>query len=145
MYEDYPFWFTFFNELGFRVVLSPRSSKKIYERGITSIASDTVCYPAKLVHGHIESLIDKGIKTIFYPCVTNENKEDNTADNYYNCPVVVSYSEVIKNNVDSIRENNITYIKPFISINDKEKLKKRMYEVLSKYYSDITTKEINEV
>lgn len=144
MYEDYPFWFTFFNELGFRVVLSPRSSKKLYERGITSIASDTVCYPAKLVHGHIESLIDKGIKTIFYPCVTNENKEDNTADNYYNCPVVVSYSEVIKNNVDSIRENNITYIKPFISINDKEKLKKRMYEVLSKYYSDITAKEIND-
>ncbi|WP_300282618.1 2-hydroxyacyl-CoA dehydratase [Peptacetobacter sp.] len=144
MYEDYPFWFTFFNELGFRVLLSSRSSKKVYERGITSIASDTVCYPAKLVHGHIESLIDRGIKTIFYPCVTNENKEDTTADNYYNCPVVVSYSEVIRNNVDSIRENNIRYINPFVSINNKEKLKKRMYEILSNYYNDITKKEIDK-
>ncbi len=144
MYEDYPFWFTFFNELGFRVLLSSRSSKKVYERGITSIASDTVCYPAKLVHGHIESLIDRGIKTIFYPCVTNENKEDTTADNYYNCPVVVSYSEVIINNVDSIRENNIRYINPFVSINNKEKLKKRMYEILSNYYNDITKKEIDK-
>ena len=105
MYEDYPFWHTLFTELGFRVVLSDRTSKKLYESGITSIASETVCYPAKLVHGHIENLIEKGIKYIFYPCIVNEKKEDIYANNNYNCPVVISYSEVIKNNVDGIRKN----------------------------------------
>lgn len=75
MYEDYPFWHTFFTELGFRVVLSDRSSKNLYESGITSISSETVCYPAKLVHGHIENLIEKGIKYIFYPCIVNEKKK----------------------------------------------------------------------
>ncbi|MEE0712745.1 acyl-CoA dehydratase activase, partial [Romboutsia timonensis] len=93
MYEDYPFWHTFFTELGFRVVLSDRSSKNLYQSGITSIASETVCYPAKLVHGHIENLIEKGIKYIFYPCIVNEKKEDIYANNNYNCPVVISYSE----------------------------------------------------
>ena len=88
MYEDYPFWHTFFTELGFRVVLSDRSSKNLYQSGITSIASETVCYPAKLVHGHIENLIEKGIKYIFYPCIVNEKKEDIYANNNYNCPVV---------------------------------------------------------
>ena len=122
MYEDYPFWHTFFTELGFRVVLSDRSSKNLYQSGITSIVSETVCYPAKLVHGHIENLIEKGIKYIFYPCIVNEKKEDMYANNNYNCPVVISYSEVIKNNVDGIRKNNITYINPFLSLNNKEKL-----------------------
>ena len=89
MYEDYPFWHTFFTELGFRVVLSDRSSKNLYESGITSIASETVCYPAKLVHGHIENLIEKGIKYIFYPCIVNEKKEDMYANNNYNYPVVI--------------------------------------------------------
>lgn len=143
MYEDYPFWYTFFTNLGFRTVLSGRTSKQMYEKGITSIASDTACYPAKLVHGHIEDLIEKGIKTIFYPCVTNEDREDEKADNYYNCPVVVSYSEVIKNNVDNIRKKNIRYINPFISINNKEKLKKRLYTELSKYY-DVSKSEIEK-
>ena len=128
MYEDYPFWHTFFTELGFRVVLSDRSSKNLYQSGITSIASETVCYPAKLVHGHIENLIEKGIKYIFYPCIVNEKKEDIYANNNYNCPVVISYSEVIKNNVDGIRKNNITYINPFLSLNNKEKLKSRLYD-----------------
>ena len=141
MYEDYPFWYTFFTSLGFRVLLSGRSSKKVYEKGITSIVSDTVCYPAKLVHGHIESLIERGIETIFYPCVTNENREDKTSDNYFNCPVVVSYSEVIRNNVDNIRKKGIKYINPFISINDKDKLKKRLYEELRKHFS-ITRAEV---
>ena len=96
MYEDYPFWFTLFTKLGFKVTLSGRSSKKLYERGMTSIASETVCYPGKMVHGHIQSLIDKGVKTIFYPAVTHEYREDKTSDNNYNCPVVISYSEIIK-------------------------------------------------
>ena len=142
MYEDYPFWHTFFTELGFRVVLSDRSSKNLYESGITSIASETVCYPAKLVHGHIENLIEKGIKYIFYPCIVNEKKEDIYANNNYNCPVVISYSEVIKNNVDGIRKNNITYINPFLSLNNKEKLKSRLYDELSIYFN-ISKSNIN--
>lgn len=142
MYEDYPFWHTFFTELGFRVVLSDRSSKNLYQSGITSIASETVCYPAKLVHGHIENLIEKGIKYIFYPCIVNEKKEDIYANNNYNCPVVISYSEVIKNNVDGIRKNNITYINPFLSLNNKEKLKSRLYDELSIYFN-ISKSNIN--
>ncbi|MDR0879199.1 MAG: 2-hydroxyacyl-CoA dehydratase [Clostridioides sp.] len=128
MYEDYPFWHTLLTSLGFRVVLSDRSSKSLYEKGITSIASETVCYPAKLVHGHIENLISKGVHSIFYPSITNENKEDQQADNYYNCPVVISYSEVIKNNVENIRDKNINFINPFMSLNDKDVLKRRLYE-----------------
>ena len=142
MYEDYPFWHTFFTELGFRVVLSDRSSKNLYQSGITSIVSETVCYPAKLVHGHIENLIEKGIKYIFYPCIVNEKKEDMYANNNYNCPVVISYSEVIKNNVDGIRKNNITYINPFLSLNNKEKLKSRLYDELSIYFN-ISNSNIN--
>lgn len=144
MYENYPFWHTFFTEIGFRVVLSSRSSKDIYEKGITSIASETVCYPAKLAHGHIESLIEQGIKYIFYPCITNEKKEDISANNHYNCPVVISYSEVIKNNVEEIKENNITYINPFLSLNNKEKLKDRLYEELSEIFTNISKTNIEK-
>ena len=144
MYEDYPFWHTFFTELGFRVVLSDRSSKDIYEKGITSIASETACYPAKIAHGHIENLIEKGIKHIFYPCITHEKKEDTFANNHYNCPVVISYSEVIKNNVEGLRENNITYINPFISLNNKKKLKIRLYEELSRYFDEISKVNVDK-
>lgn len=143
MYEDYPFWFTFFTNLGFRVILSDRSSKNIYNKGITSIASETVCYPGKMVHGHIENLIGKGINYIFYPCVTNEVKEDDKSDNNYNCPVVISYSEVIKNNVENLRKNNIKYINPFISLNNKDKLKDRLYNELSIYFKEISRAKIN--
>ena len=144
MYEDYPFWHTFFTALGFKVVLSERSSKKLYEKGIDSISSETVCYPGKIVHGHIQSLIDRGIKTIFYPAVVNEYKEDKSADNNYNCPVVISYSEVIKNNLEDIRRKNIKYLNPFLSLNDKERLKKRLYEVFKEEFKDISKKEIIE-
>ncbi|GAA0236097.1 2-hydroxyacyl-CoA dehydratase [Metaclostridioides mangenotii] len=142
MYENYPFWFTFFTNLGFRVIISDRSSKALYEKGITSIASETVCYPAKLVHGHIDNLINKGIKNIFYPSVTNENKEDQNSDNFYNCPVVISYSEVIKNNVEELRTENINYMNPFISLNDKEKLKKRLYNELGKSFGNLSKRDI---
>ena len=142
MYEDYPFWYTFFTALGFRVLLSQRTSKKLYEKGIDSIASETVCYPGKIVHGHIQSLIDRGIKTIFYPAVTYEYKEDKTADNNYNCPVVISYCEVIKNNLEDLRTKNIHYINPFLSLNNKERLKHRLYDVLKEEFEDITKSEI---
>ena len=142
MYEDYPFWHTFFTSLGFRVLLSERSSKKLYEKGIDSIVSETVCYPAKMVHGHIQSLIDRGVKTIFYPSVTHEYKEDKNADNNYNCPVVISYSEVIKNNLEDLKGKNINYINPFLSINNKERLKHRLYKVLKENFKNITKTEV---
>ena len=104
MYEDYPFWFTFLTNLGFRVIISEKSNRKTYEKGMESIPSESVCYPAKLSHGHIESLIEQGIKTIFYPCVPYSRKEFKTADNKYNCPIVISYSEVLKNNVESLKQ-----------------------------------------
>ena len=107
MYENYPFWFTFFTELGYRVVLSPESSRKIYELGIESIPSESECYPAKLVHGHISWLLKQGIGYIFYPCVPYERCEAEGAGNHYNCPIVTSYGENIKNNVDELKNPDI--------------------------------------
>jgi len=131
MYEDYPFWFTFFTELGFRVELSDRSSKQIYEKGIETIPSESVCYPAKLVHGHIIQLIEKGIETIFYPCIANEPKEQQEADNHFNCPIVMSYPEVIKNNIDDLKAKSIRFIKPFLPLDNMKKLIGRLHEELS--------------
>lgn len=130
MYEDYPFWFTLFTELGFRVELSDRSSNKLYEKGIETIPSESVCYPGKMVHGHIMNLVEKGIKFIFYPCITHERQEQEEADNYYNCPIVVSYPEVIKNNIDVLREKNILFMKPFLPFDNRERLIARLYEEL---------------
>ena len=140
MYENYPFWFTFFTDLGYRVELSSESSHEIYEKGMETIPSESVCYPAKMVHGHITDLIDKGIKTIFYPSVTHEKKEQEDADNHYNCPIVISYPEVIKNNLDLLRENEIRYIHPFLLIDDKKSLLKELFEEFKGY--QITKKEI---
>src|SRR5574344_441339 len=114
MYEDYPFWFTFLTNLGFRVILSEKSNRKTYEKGIESMPSESVCFPAKLSHGHIIGLINSGIKTIFYPCVPYSRKEYEKADNHYNCPIVISYSEVLKNNVEELKENNIKFMNPFL-------------------------------
>lgn len=108
MYEDYPFWHTFLTNLGFSVKLSPFSSKEIYEEGIESIPSESACYPAKIVHGHIMHLINEGVKTIFYPAVVYERPDIKNSDECYNCPIVASYSENIKNNVEDLREKNIT-------------------------------------
>lgn len=135
MYENYPFWFTFFDQLKFRVELSPRSSKKIYELGIETMPSESVCYPAKLVHGHIMSLVDKKVNFIFYPCLPYEMLEDDGADNHYNCPIVTSYPEVIKNNMDVLKTNEIKFFKPFLPYDNKEKLKTRLYEVLGKEFN----------
>ena len=122
IYENYPFWHTFFTELKFKVVLSSRTSKQIYEKGIESIPSESVCYPAKMVHGHIEDLIEKGIKFIFYPSVAYEKKENNDSKNHYNCPIVASYPEVIRNNIDHLQSKHINFKNPFISLNNPKTL-----------------------
>ena len=134
MYEDYPFWFTLFTELKFRVELSPPSSKTIYEKGMDTISSDTACYPAKLVHGHIKSLVEKGVKWIFYPCLNYERKEDPTAPNHYNCPIVATYPEVIANNMDDIfAENGVKFSHPFLPYDNDL----RMAEMLTKEFASM--------
>ena len=120
MYENYPFWATFFRELGFRVVISPFSTRKIYELGMESIPSESECYPAKLSHGHVQWLIDQGIKTIFHPCVFYEHQETKQAQNHYNCPIVVSYAENLKNNVEAISDGSVHYIRPFIAFTSEK-------------------------
>ena len=128
MYEDYPFWFTFLTELGFRVILSEKSNRSTYEKGMESMPSESVCYPAKLAHGHIISLLEKGIKTIFYPCMPYSRKEYEKADNHYNCPIVISYSEVLKNNVEELKAEDITFLNPFLPF-DAKNLTKRLLEL----------------
>ncbi|MCX7841656.1 MAG: 2-hydroxyacyl-CoA dehydratase [Clostridia bacterium] len=128
IYENYPFWFTFFSELKFRVELSPRSSKKIYELGIETIPSESACYPAKIAHGHIMSLINRGINFIFYPCIVFESKEIQEANNCYNCPIVTSYPENIENNIEALKDNNVNFMNPYLSFSNKEKLIKRLCE-----------------
>ncbi|SHK32025.1 CoA-substrate-specific enzyme activase, putative [Anaerobranca californiensis DSM 14826] len=130
IYENYPFWFTFFTNLGFRVELSSQSSKDIYEKGIETIPSESACYPAKLVHGHIMDLIEKGVRTIFYPSITHEIKEILDSDNHYNCPMVTSYPEVIKNNVDVLKEKGVTLLTPFLPFDDVKRLTSRLKEEL---------------
>ena len=127
MYEDYPFWFTFFTSLGFRVIISEKSNRKTYEKGMESMPSESVCYPAKLSHGHIISLIQSGIKTIFYPCMPYSRKEYEKADNHYNCPIVISYSEVLKNNVEELKNPDIKFLNPFLPF-DAKNLTKRILE-----------------
>ena len=141
LYENYPFWFTFFDELKFKVELSPRSSKKIYELGIETMPSESACYPAKLVHGHIMSLVSKAVDFIFYPCLPYEMQEDGESDNHYNCPIVTSYSEVIRNNMDIIKNKGIKFLNPFLPYDDKERLKIRLFETIGKEFN-ISNKEI---
>lgn len=131
MYENYPFWHTFFTLLGYRVVLSPVSSRSIYELGIESIPSESECYPAKLVHGHIKWLIDNKINYIFYPSIPFERKEINGANNHYNCPIVTSYAENIKNNVEELKSPNIHFENPFMSFENDEILGNRLVELFT--------------
>ncbi|MBE6468738.1 MAG: CoA activase [Coriobacteriaceae bacterium] len=130
MYENYPFWHTFFTRLGFRVVLSDNSSKKVYESGIESMPSESVCYPAKLSHGHIMNLIAKDPDFIFMPCVRWERKEDPTAGNCYNCPIVMSYPTALGLNIEQIVQGDVEFLYPFVPYHDKTELKHRLYEVL---------------
>jgi len=130
IYEDYPFWFTFFTELGYRVEISARSSKRIYELGMETIPSESVCYPGKLVHGHVFDLINKGVKKIFYPCIPFNIKEDDGAGNQYNCPIVTSYPETINANIDELRDGDITFYHPFLPIDAPKRLKRKLAEEL---------------
>ncbi|HIQ95502.1 MAG TPA: 2-hydroxyacyl-CoA dehydratase [Candidatus Limivivens merdigallinarum] len=122
MYENYPFWFKFFTTLKYRVILSPPSTHKIYELGIESIPSESECYPAKLAHGHVTWLIRQGVKYIFYPCIPYERNEFPDANNHYNCPIVTSYAENIKNNIDELRGSDIVFRNPFLAFTSKETL-----------------------
>ena len=142
MYENYPFWHTFFTNLSFRVMLSPKSSRKIYELGIESIPSESECYPAKIAHGHVMWLLQKGIHTIFYPCVPYEENQMQGSNNHYNCPIVTSYAENIKNNMEELRDPDVLFMNPFLALDNEEALKVRLYDELSKHF-DVTKEEIN--
>ena len=141
MYENYPFWAVFFKELGYRIVLSPKSTRQIYELGIESIPSESECYPAKLAHGHIEWLIRQGLTYIFYPCVPYERNETPEAGNHYNCPMVTSYAENIKNNVESLTDHKVHFRNPFMAFTNEEILTKRLVEEFTRDQS-IPEKEI---
>ena len=132
MYENYPFWHAFFSKLGFRVVISPASSKEIYASGMDTISSDTACYPAKLVHGHIKWLVENGVKRIFYPSINYEMVEDKSATNHYNCPIVATYPEVIdKNMADYFYENDVEFYHPFVPYDNDD----RFVAEMTKFFS----------
>ncbi len=141
MYENFPFWAVFFKELGFKTVLSPQSSRKIYELGIESIPSESECYPAKLVHGHIQWLIKNDIKFIWYPCIPYERNETPDSNNHYNCPIVTSYAENIKNNVEELEGEHIRFLNPFMALTSLETISSRLAEVFSEEF-DIPKQEI---
>ena len=139
IYEDYPFWHTFFTKLGYRVELSDKSSAAIFAKGMATIPSDSLCYPAKLAHGHIMNLIERGITKIFYPC--EPYNFDTRADNFFNCPIVASYPENIRGNMDILREKNIKFLQPFLPVHDMKKLKKRLAEEFAE--ENISSREIS--
>ena len=148
MYENYPFWHRLFTELGFSVKLSPKSSRAIYDMGIETMPSESVCYPAKLAHGHIQALIDGGVKLIFYPSMPYEMQDENGGDNHYNCPVVATYSEVIRNSVPELRPDSDNYVKflnPFLPIYNEKRMGERLYEEFSEGVPElnITKSEIS--
>ncbi len=136
LYENYPLWFTLLTSLGFRVELSPRSSKAVYELGMETIPSESVCYPAKLVHGHAAAIVrgmegKGGAKALFYPCVPRERRFVAGSNNRFNCPIVTSYPEVILNNVESFRDGSLEYFDPFLPIADDARLAARVAEVFA--------------
>ncbi len=143
MYENYPFWHTFLTKLGFSVLLSPQSSKKIYEKGIETIPSESACYPAKIVHGHIAWLIEQKPDFIFYPCISYEEREVKTANNHYNCPIVTSYPEVIKNNTEELEKSGIRFLNPFFNLDDRKELWKRLFEEFSAI-ADVSKDEVKK-
>jgi predicted CoA-substrate-specific enzyme activase len=140
MYENYPFWFSLFTELGFRVELSDCSSTALFNCGLESISSQTICFPAKMVHGHIENLVKKGVKTIFYPCMPYEVKEFKDTNNHYNCPIVGSYPEVIALNMSVLEENGIKFLHPFLPFGNIQRLASRLAQELKSF--NITKKEL---
>ena len=132
MFENYPFWHSFFTTLGYAIELSAPSSKKTYEAGVESMPSENACYPAKLSHGHIMDLLERDVDFIWMPCIRWERQEDGGANNHYNCPIVMSYSEALRLNIDELAGSRTDFLNPFIPYDDKEALKKRLYEHLVK-------------
>jgi activator of 2-hydroxyglutaryl-CoA dehydratase/predicted nucleotide-binding protein (sugar kinase/HSP70/actin superfamily) len=139
MYENYPLWFTVLSSLGFRVTLSGRSSHELFESGMESIPSENICYPAKLAHGHVEQLIERGVKTIFYPCVPLETKEIAGADNHFNCPVVAFYPQVLERNMARLQDSDVRFLAPMLNLDDATKLAERLVEVFADF--DVTLAE----
>ena len=139
MYELLPFWHKFFTELDFEVIKSPKSSRELYTSGQHTIPSDTICYPAKIIHGHIEALVKQGLKNIFYPCMSY-NLDEGLGDNHYNCPVVAYYPEVIAANSPSVK--NINFMYDYIGIHRPKDFIKKIHEILNKSFDDISIKEI---
>ena len=139
MYELLPLWHGIFTKLGFTVKVSPMSTRRTYEKGQFSIPSDTACYPAKIMHGHIESLIEDGADAIFYPCLTY-NMDEKMTDNHYNCPVVAYYSELLKGNVEELAK--VKFLYPYLNINNKKELTKELYNYLAKFFDGITKAEV---
>lgn len=138
MYENYPFWHTFFTNLKYQVVLSPSSNHKIYQLGIESIPSESECYPAKLAHGHVEWLINQKVDFIFYPSLFYERNEFEDANDHYNCPIVTSYSENIKNNVERIGSGEMPFSNPFLSFRDVD----TVIQELRKEFPNIPAEEL---
>ena len=142
MYENYPFWFTFFTKLGWRVVLSDPSTKKTYEAGIESMPSESVCYPAKLSHGHIMNLLDKHPDFIWFPCSKWERQEDEGAGNHFNCPIVASYAEALRLNIDELRDSDTQFLNPWLPYDKKEHLKKRLFVELIQAHPELCGKDV---
>ena len=139
MFELLPLWHTFFREMGFSVKVSKMSTRRTYEKGQFSIPSDTACYPAKLMHGHIAELIEDGVDAIFYPCLTY-NVDEHLSDNHYNCPVVAYYSELLNGNVEELE--SLKFLYPYLNINDSNELAKELYEFLSKQFDGIKKRDV---
>lgn len=139
MYELGPLWYTFFKTLGYKVIFSGFSNRSVYTKGQYSIPSDTACYPAKIMHGHIETLVDKNADMIFYPCLTY-NIDENISDNCYNCPVVAYYSELLSGNMESLRSTEFIY--PYLNINNKKELAQELYSVFKDKSGGFSKKEI---
>ena len=139
MYELLPLWHGIFTSLGFRVEISEMSTKRTYERGQFSIPSDTACYPAKIMHGHIEELVARGVDAIFYPCLSY-NIDEKHSDNHYNCPVVAYYSELLKGNMESLEK--VKFLYPYLNINKEKELIRGLQKYLAEFYGTITTADL---
>lgn len=139
MYELYPLWHTIFTRLGFEVVCSGFSTRRLYRKGQFSIPSDTVCYPAKLMHGHIETLLEQDVDAIFYPCLTY-NVNEKKGDNFYNCPVVAYYSELLSGNMDSLKKTK--FLCPYLNINKEKELSRELTLILSKHFDFIKKADV---
>ncbi|MFA6334812.1 MAG: acyl-CoA dehydratase activase-related protein [Bacteroidales bacterium] len=142
IYENYPFWHKLFTGCGFNVILSDESTVKMYEKGANTVMADNICYPAKLVNGHIFNLINKKVDRIFLPFVVYEGKEDKTATNSYNCPIVTGYSEVIRSAVDPLSNHGIPFDSPAITFKDERLLKKGCFGYIQSI-STVQTEKFN--